>query len=51
MSPDPTLPPTIDENARRRFEAAWRAGKPEAAIGVSSFAHAARRQAERPALE
>ncbi len=28
MSSDPTLPPTIDEGARRRFEAAWRAGNP-----------------------
>ncbi len=29
MSSDPTYAPTVDEDARRRFEAAWRAGKPE----------------------
>jgi WD40 repeat protein/tRNA A-37 threonylcarbamoyl transferase component Bud32 len=28
MSSDPTFAPTVDEDARRRFEAAWRAGKP-----------------------
>jgi WD40 repeat protein/tRNA A-37 threonylcarbamoyl transferase component Bud32 len=28
MSSDPTLAPTVDEDARRRFEASWRAGKP-----------------------
>src|SRR5438874_405427 len=28
MSSDSTLAPTVDEDARRRFEAAWRAGKP-----------------------
>ena len=26
---DTTVHPTVDENARRRFEAAWRAGKPQ----------------------
>ncbi|HVS38151.1 MAG TPA: protein kinase [Gemmataceae bacterium] len=29
MSSDRTFAPTVDEDARRRFEAAWRAGKPE----------------------
>jgi hypothetical protein len=29
MSSDPTPAPTVDEDARRRFEAAWRAGRPE----------------------
>ncbi len=28
MSSDPMFAPTVDEDARRRFEAAWRAGHP-----------------------
>ncbi len=29
MTPQPTFPSLIDENARRQFEAAWRSGQPQ----------------------